>query len=92
MTEPSATPPQAAPRKASRARIIVMLLLGGPVLAVGGCALFLANVNFNSGGADNALSVVGAIGFIAGALAFVVGGLWGLIVFVNSRFNSAKPQ
>jgi len=85
MMEPSdTTPPQQAPKKASRMRIILMLLLGGPILAVGGCALFLANMNRSS---TEAIGAVGAIGFIAGVLAFIVGIVWGLIRFVNARFN-----
>ena len=89
MTEPSGTAPQAAPRKASRGRIIAMLVLGGPALAVGGCALFLANVNFNSGNMD-ALSGLGALGFIAGVLSFVAGVLWALARWVDRRFAKSK--
>jgi hypothetical protein len=81
-----APPPQTAPRKASRARIIGMLLLGGPALAVGGCALFLANM---STGRSQALTGLGAIGFIAGVLAFVVGVLWALIRFIKRRLDKA---
>jgi len=85
MTQPmDPPPPQEAPRKASRTRIVVMLLVGGPILAIGGCALFLANMNSSS---TEAMAGLGAIGFIGGALAFVVGVVWGLVRFVNSRFN-----
>jgi hypothetical protein len=85
------TAPQEAPRKASRTRIILMLALGGPLLAIGGCALFLANLNFNSG-SGNALSTVGAIGFIGGVLAFVVGVLWALARWVDRRFTKAQVK
>ena len=84
-------PPQEAPRKASRARIIAMMILGGIVLAVGGCALFLSDMNFNSGGAG-ALGTLGAIGFIGGVLSFIGGIIWALIRFINRRFDKAKPQ
>jgi hypothetical protein len=89
MTEPPVTPPQEAPRKASRARIIVMMVLGGIVLAVGGCALFLSDMNLNSGGAG-ALGTLGAIGFIAGVLSFVGGLLWAIVRFINRRFEKAQ--
>ena len=91
MSEPSGhVPPQAAPKKASRTRIILMLLLGGPVLAVGGCALFLSTLNFNGSRSDGILTPLGAIGFIAGVLAAIVGGVWGLVRFIGSRFDKAK--
>ena len=84
-------PPQEAPRKASRKRIILMLVLGGPVLAVGGCALFLSNMNFNSG-STGALGTVGGAGFFAGILAFIVGVIWAIVRFINRRFDRAKSQ
>ena len=83
-------PPQEAARKRSRKGILLMLMLGGPVLAVGGCALFLSQMNFTSGNADNALGTLGAIGFIAGALAFVVGVLWGVARLIDRRFDKAN--
>ena len=91
---PGVPPPQAAPKKASSVRIILMLALGGPVLAVGGCALFLANLNFGSGsaGARDAMSALGAIVFCAGCLAFIVGIIWALARWIDRRFASAKTQ
>ena len=89
MTEVSGAAPQEAPRKASRTRTILMLVLGGPVLAVGGCALFLSGMNFNSG-STGVLGTLGAIGFVAGVLAFIFGVLWALIRFVNRAFDKAK--
>jgi hypothetical protein len=94
MTEPPVVPPpppQEAPRKPSRARIIAMLLLGGPALAVGGCALFLANTSFNSGN-PNAIGTLGAIGFIAGVLAFIFGVLWALARVIDRRFDKSKGK
>ncbi len=83
--------PQPAAKKASPVRIILMLALGGPVLAVGGCALFLANLNIEGSrnGSDN-LSALGAIVFIGGCLAFVVGILWAIARWIDRRFNKAK--
>ena len=64
-----------------------MLLLGGPVLAVGGCALFLAYLNINGGSSSrDTLSAAGAIIFIAGCLLFVGGILWALARFIDRRF------
>ena len=89
----SETPPQAAPRNASHLRIILMLVCGGLVLAVGGCALFLANLNVNGGGGRGAdMSAAGAIIFIAGCLALLVGLLWGLVRFVDRLFNKREEQ
>jgi hypothetical protein len=92
MTDTPGPPsPQTAPRKASPVRIILMLALGGPVLAVGGCALFLANLNIAASSSGNQnLSAAGAIVFIAGCLAFVVGSLWALARWIDRRFAKAK--
>ena len=92
MTEPSATTPQEAPRKASRGRVIAMLVLGGPALAIGGCALFLSNMNFSSGSSGNALGTLGAIGFFAGVLLFVAGVIWALVRFIDRRFAKGKAD
>jgi uncharacterized iron-regulated membrane protein len=84
-------PAQAAPKKASRVRIVLMLALGGPLLAFGGCALFLANLNLEgSRGGSDALSAVGAIVFAAGCLAFVVGIIWAIARAIDRRFDRAK--
>lgn len=90
---PGAPPPQMAPKKASRVRILLMLALGGPVLAVGGCALFLANLNIegHGSGSDN-LSAVGAIIFAGGCLAFVVGIIWALARWIDRRFARAAAK
>ena len=89
---PGAPPPQAAPKKASSVRIILMLALGGPVLAIGGCALFLANLNLGSGSAAarDDLSALGAIVFCAGCLAFIIGIVWALVRAIDRRFDKAK--
>jgi hypothetical protein len=87
---PPPPPPQEAPRKRSRKGIILMLLLGGPFLAAGGCALFLSQMNFNSGGSDNALGTLGGIVFLGGVLAFIVGALWGVARLIDRRFDKAN--
>ena len=69
-----------------------MLVLGGPVLAVGGCALFLAYLNLNGGSSTrDTLSAAGAIIFIVGCLIFVAGILWALARFIDRRFTKARP-
>jgi hypothetical protein len=91
MTE--AEPPQEAPRKASTGRIVLMLVLGGPVLAVGGCALFLAYLNINGGSSTrDSISAVGAIIFIGGCLAFLVGIVWALARWADRRRPAAETQ
>ena len=87
------SPAQEAPRKASTGRILLMLLLGGPLLAVGGCALFLAYLNINGGSSTrDTISAVGAIIFICGCLAFVVGILWAFARWADRRFTKAKAD
>jgi hypothetical protein len=86
-------PPQEAPRKASTGRVLLMLMLGGPVLAAGGCALFLTYLNINGGSSTrDSISAVGGILFVAGCLAFAVGILWGLARWIDHRFARAKKQ
>jgi len=84
------TPPQEAPRTASRARVLLMLVLGGPVLAVGGCALFLAYLNLNGGSSTrDSISALGAIIFIVGCVAFLAGILWAFARWADRRFKQA---
>jgi hypothetical protein len=97
MTEPPYSapreePPQEALRKASRKRILLMLCVGGFVLAIGGCGLFLFNLDI--GGASTSqretLAAIGAIVFFAGVLAFVVGCIWAFSRWVARRFDKAE--
>jgi hypothetical protein len=98
MTEPTTTPvapPPEAPKKASRTRIILMLTFGGFVLATGGCALFLTNLNFGGGGGSSerdTLSAIGAILFIAGTLGFAIGVIWAIARWIDRRFDKSKAQ
>ena len=88
---PAPAAPQAATRKASSVRILLMLVFGGPVLAVGGCALFAAYLNINGGsGSNDNIAAVGAIIFIGGVLAFLVGIVWALARWADSRVKAAK--
>lgn len=87
---PQGASPQEAPRKASRTRTILMLFVGGFVLAFGGCALFLGNLNMNGG--SNDLSTVGAVLFIGGVLAFIIGALWGFARWADRRFDKAAAE
>ena len=81
------------PRKASRKRAILMTVFGGIVLAGGGCALFLANLNINGGSSQrDTLSATGALVFIGGVLTFIVGVLWALVRFIDRRFNKPGAQ
>jgi hypothetical protein len=67
-----------------------MLVVGGPLLAVGGCALFLSFLNINGGTSPrDTLSALGAIVFIAGVLAFLVGLLWAFARWADRRFKNA---
>ena len=92
MTDTTETPTQSPPRKASRARVIAMMIFGGIVLAFGGCALFLANLNFSgsSNSTREAMSAVGAIGFVVGVLGFVGGLIWAIARRIDRRFDKSK--
>lgn len=77
-------------KKRSRWVQFLVLLVGGPVLAAGGCALFLNTLNFN-GGDTNAGQVIGAIGFIIGMAMLAIGALWGFVVLMMKIFKSDAP-
>ena len=88
---PAPDAPQSAPRKASSVRILLMLVFGGPVLAVGGCALFAAYLNINGGPSSNdTISAVGAIVFVIGVLAFLVGMIWAFARWADSHVKAGK--
>jgi hypothetical protein len=68
-----------------------MLVFGGPVLAVGGCALFAAYLNINGGSSSNdTISAVGAIIFVVGVLAFLVGIVWAIARWADRRVKAGK--
>jgi hypothetical protein len=70
-----------------------MLVLGGPALAVGGCALFLAYLNINGGSSTrDTISAAGAIIFIGGCLTFLVGLLWALARWADRRKPPAQTR
>jgi len=70
--------------------VILMLALGGPALAVGGCALFLAYLNINGGSSTrDSISALGAIIFIVGCVAFLAGVLWAFARWADRRFKKA---
>jgi hypothetical protein len=77
--------------KRSRAIQFLVLLVGGPLLAFGGCALFLNTFNVN-GGDTNAAQVVGAIGFFAGLVMLAIGVLWGVVVVLMAIFKPGAPR
>ena len=88
---PAPAEPQTATRKASSTRILLMLVFGGPVLAVGGCALFAAYLNITGGsGGNDSISAVGAIIFIVGVLAFLIGIVWALARWADRRVKAGK--
>jgi hypothetical protein len=89
MTETPAPTPETAPRKASRTRTILMMIFGGIVLALGGCALFLSYASFGTSSSNDTVAGIGAIGFVGGALAFVGGVLWALARWIDRRFSKA---
>jgi len=92
-TAPGPTPPQEAPKKASPVRIILMLALGGPALAVGGCALFLTNLSFEgSRGGSDGLSAVGGLLFGVGCLSFLVGVVWAIAHALLQRSAKAAAE
>lgn len=89
--EVTGTPP-GTPTPKPRGKQLAILLIGGPVLAFGGCALFLSTMNFNSGSAGTGGILFGLM-FVAGVGMFLVGCLIALAVVVQSIYNaySKKP-
>ena len=93
-TSPAPAPPAGSPPgepvRKPRGKQLLILIGGGAVLAFGGCALFLSKMNFNSGNAEDALGVLGAIGFVAGGGMFIIGLLMALAIGLGKMF--AKPK
>jgi hypothetical protein len=95
----SPTPPPAAPAPAGtppgtptpkpRGKQLAILLIGGPLLAFGGCALFLSTMNFNSGAAGAGGIFFGLL-FAVGTGMFLVGCMIALAVVVQRIFYSNK--
>jgi hypothetical protein len=85
---PAGTPP-GAPATKPRGKQLAILLIGGPILAFGGCALFLGSMNFNSGSTD-AIGFLWALLFVVGCGMFLVGCMIGLAVVVQRTFYSKK--
>lgn len=83
MTEP--------PRKASSIRVLLMLVIGGPILAAGGCALFLSDFRLQGGG-SNDVSALGAIIFIAGCVAFLAGIVWAIARWLLRLSDKAQQK
>jgi hypothetical protein len=87
---PVVPPPEQATRPASYTRVLVMLLVGGPILAAGGCALFLSFLNLEGGSSSkDSLSALGAITFVVGCLALLLGIVWAFARWADRRFKKA---
>jgi hypothetical protein len=83
---PQATPP-GTPTTKPRGKQLVILLIGGPLLAFGGCALFLSTMNFNSGSAG-AGGILFGLMFVVGIGMFLIGCLIAVAVVVQSIYNA----
>jgi len=86
--QPSIVPPSApvsVPPGRPRWKQAIWLVIGGAVLAVGGCGMFLTNLNMNTDGGF--LANVGAVLFVVGLLAFVIGGLIIVVRVVVGLFH-----
>jgi hypothetical protein len=83
---PVVTPPPVQPhaRKSSPARPLAMLLGGGVVLAFGGCALFLNNINSSGTGT---LPIVFGGAFAIGLLMTLAGIVYGIVVALRAAFG-----
>ncbi len=85
---PAGTSP-GTPTPKPRGKQLAILLIGGPLLAFGGCALFLSSMNFNSGSAD-AIGFLWGLMFVVGCGMFLVGCMIALAVVVQRIFYSNK--
>ena len=89
---PAGTPPGTPTRK-PRGKQLAILLIGGPVLAFGGCALFLSTMNFNSGSAGAGGILFGLL-FIVGIGMFLIGCLIVIAMIVQAVYDgyAKKPS
>ena len=85
---PAGTPP-GTPTSKPRGKQIAILIIGGAILAFGGCALFLSTMNFNSGSTDT-IGFLWGLMFVVGAGMFLVGCLIALGVIIQRVFYSKK--
>ena|SRR5215471_3053954 len=85
---PTGTPP-GTPTPKPRGKQIAILLIGGLILAFGGCALFLSSMNFNSGSTD-AIGFLWGLMFVVGAGMFLFGCVIALGVIIQRVFYSKK--
>jgi hypothetical protein len=81
---PPGTPPGAPPERPKWKQVAIMVF-GGLVLAFGGCFLFLATVDGNSGP-----SMLGGLIFVIGMLLLLIGGITGLVYVVTAIFRSPR--
>lgn len=88
-TPPGATPgtPPGTPTRKPRGKQLAVLLIGGPVLAFGGCALFLSTMNFNSGSAG-AGGIFFGLMFLVGIGMFLIGCLIAVAVVVQAIYDA----
>ncbi len=78
-TPPSGTPP-GTPARRPRGAIVAILLIGGPIIAVGGCAMFLSKINSST---TDMTAALGGIMFVGGAGMFLLGCLFALVLVIQ---------
>jgi hypothetical protein len=83
---PPSDPPSPKTEK-PRWRQVLIMFFGGLVLAIGGCAMFLATFNVHG---ESPVGIVGALIFFAGVLLLAVGGITGLVYAITAIFRSGK--
>lgn len=88
---PTVTPPGAKPGR-PRGKQLLILLGGGFVLAFGGCALFLGNLNFNGGGNNDVPSMIGGLIFAVGAIMFAIGLILAFVVVLQKILDRQKTS
>jgi hypothetical protein len=90
MSTPPPTPllPE-TPRKTSKVKAIVVTLVASVLLAGGSCFGFVNTINFNR---NAPISMVFAIGFGLGVLAFSGGCVWAAVAFFVYFFGSDKRK
>jgi len=88
MDSPQPIPPaEPVKKKLPRWALVAILIVGGIVLAVGGCGFFLTNMNSTR---TETLSILGGIAFIVGLLMFAVGGLTALVFGAQRLFSKRE--
>jgi hypothetical protein len=91
LTAPPPAPAPETPRpRASHFRPILLTLFGGILLAFGSCTGFLSTLNHS--GTGKVVSNLFAVGFFAGVLTVLAGGVWAIAAIILFFIRAASSE